>query len=122
MCALPILDDSDAEARRSARIPPSDGIVTRRACARLIERPVDRETRVVVEPRNMPAHRRGVMEFRIDAIEEHRIGRTIEHLHAMPVVAKNPDSALREHDVVVQQSEEHTSELQSLMRISYAVF
>src|SRR3546814_13411519 len=58
---LAILDDIDAEARRSARIPPSDGIVTRRACARLIERPVDRETRVVVEPRNMPAHRRGVM-------------------------------------------------------------
>src|SRR3546814_10625037 len=79
---LAILDDIDAEARRSARIPPSDGIVTRRACARLIERPVDRETRVVVEPRNMPAHRRGVLEFR---------------------------------------SEEHTSELQSLMRISYAV-
>src|SRR3546814_12770810 len=67
---LAILDDIDAEARRSARIPPSDGIVTRRACARLLERPVDRETRVVVEPRNMPAHRRGVMEFRIAAIAD----------------------------------------------------
>src|SRR3546814_5729544 len=28
---------------------------------------------------------------------------------------------LREHDVVIIRSEEHTSELQSLMRISYAV-
>src|SRR3546814_4186404 len=31
-------------------------------------------------------------------------------------------AAIRSKDIVVHRSEEHTSELQSLMRISYAVF
>src|SRR3546814_3013777 len=38
-----------------------------------------------------------------------------EHLHPGPAVLGQPESRLR-------RSEEHTSELQSLMRISYAVF
>src|SRR3546814_2934522 len=39
---------------------------------------------------------------------------TLEHLPA--------DAVARQEGAVVQRSEEHTSELQSLMRISYAVF
>src|SRR3546814_10190913 len=33
-----------------------------------------------------------------------------------------PQRVLRQVEIVVERSEEHTSELQSLMRISYAVF
>src|SRR3546814_10559888 len=33
-----------------------------------------------------------------------------------------PDSRRADHDATARRSEEHTSELQSLMRISYAVF
>src|SRR3546814_10683353 len=36
--------------------------------------------------------------------------------------AEDSQPARREHDVQVGRPEEHTSELQSLMRISYAVF
>src|SRR3546814_8511387 len=35
---------------------------------------------------------------------------------------RNPDARRRRHDPHLCRSEEHTSELQSLMRISYAVF
>src|SRR3546814_4305069 len=38
------------------------------------------------------------------------------------VVRRCPQRARRHHEVAVARSEEHTSELQSLMRISYAVF
>src|SRR3546814_4665546 len=37
-------------------------------------------------------------------------------------VAVDPDVPIVEYTATVQRSEEHTSELQSLMRISYAVF
>src|SRR3546814_16907717 len=39
-----------------------------------------------------------------------------------PRSAARPDRREREHDSGRERSEEHTSELQSLMRISYAVF
>src|SRR3546814_2130613 len=55
-------------------------------------------------------------------------GRTREILHfknvvrlLFPVSLPSP-SPLRSPGVIVSRSEEHTSELQSLMRISYAVF
>src|SRR3546814_7042182 len=42
-----------------------------------------------------------------------------DHRRALGMPPQLPDRAL---DVAVRRSEEHTSELQSLMRISYAVF
>src|SRR3546814_4966504 len=38
------------------------------------------------------------------------------------ITARNGDSLERARDELAERSEEHTSELQSLMRISYAVF
>src|SRR3546814_10780621 len=38
------------------------------------------------------------------------------------IVRRLQEIAVREHDEIARRSEEHTSELQSLMRISYAVF
>src|SRR3546814_6808102 len=40
----------------------------------------------------------------------------------VPATGANGDVAVTATDHIVQRSEEHTSELQSLMRISYAVF
>src|SRR3546814_3988774 len=49
---------------------------------------------------------------RLDALD-HAVGRQRVHHHARAGLL---------HRLVVRRSEEHTSELQSLMRISYAVF
>src|SRR3546814_10688431 len=46
-------------------------------------------------------------DFRVDVIPER---------------LANPDATLEQLGVLLERSEEHTSELQSLMRISYAVF
>src|SRR3546814_10585987 len=55
--------------------------------------------------------------------------RSCQHLRGAPRCEDGPmsDSPIRvfvvdDHEVVRRRSEEHTSELQSLMRISYAVF
>src|SRR3546814_5200981 len=56
--------------------------------------------------------------------------KTLEHLDVsletvdpiMGVRFWDPEVAIAPEDVTVTRSEEHTSELQSLMRISYAVF
>src|SRR3546814_5173967 len=47
---------------------------------------------------------------------------TERRLVSLVQVAAWPDSAEQVTDTVASRSEEHTSELQSLMRISYAVF
>src|SRR3546814_9880918 len=49
-----------------------------------------------------------------------QVGR--EMLFALPALANEPANQLRAAAVETSRSEEHTSELQSLMRISYAVF
>src|SRR3546814_10326390 len=43
-------------------------------------------------------------------------------LRVIPVLSKDNLGAMAWHVIAVTRSEEHTSELQSLMRISYAVF
>src|SRR3546814_1346548 len=50
---------------------------------------------------------------------EYRCGRTYPHI---PVRSAYPSQASNRDDRRQMRSEEHTSELQSLMRISYAVF
>src|SRR3546814_6793612 len=74
----------------------------------------------------------------IDAIEEHRLDRGLPRPHAQRIIGKRGiigvehkrGAAIRVPDQIgmvharslLLRSEEHTSELQSLMRISYAVF
>src|SRR3546814_8152153 len=59
---------------------------------------------------------------------QHRILRLQQAFHHRGKLARlqrRPHEALHQHDIaerVAGRSEEHTSELQSLMRISYAVF
>src|SRR3546814_10512146 len=60
-------------------------------------------------------HRRERSEHRIAP----RVGLAVEHELARSV--EQADRGVRQFDLK-QRSEEHTSELQSLMRISYAVF
>src|SRR3546814_6597033 len=45
-----------------------------------------------------------------------------DRVHRARFLAEPAEDALEQVDVVARRSEEHTSELQSLMRISYAVF
>src|SRR3546814_2816676 len=65
-----------------------------------------------LHPARLPGHRRA--------------GAAAGHQHVFPVQAEpgadGPDAAAGVRDHAVDRSEEHTSELQSLMRISYAVF
>src|SRR3546814_5415231 len=71
------------------------------------------------------ARRRGVRLIKADEIElvedaargRKLLGNLV--LHRFP---PGVESALATREQVVERSEEHTSELQSLMRISYAVF
>src|SRR3546814_3843071 len=51
-------------------------------------------------------------------LAEQRALRTAQHFHALVVAVEHR----QEIRATVERSEEHTSELQSLMRISYAVF
>src|SRR3546814_10690978 len=46
------------------------------------------------------------------------------HFHKVPSTPRDPSEAIQQgiSDMLDMRSEEHTSELQSLMRISYAVF
>src|SRR3546814_9014850 len=46
------------------------------------------------------------------------VGRQLAHADALGLVGGNAER----HPLLLERSEEHTSELQSLMRISYAVF
>src|SRR3546814_10299288 len=50
------------------------------------------------------------------------VGRKVQRLHRLQHHAKLNALCARTPDIVIGRSEEHTSELQSLMRISYAVF
>src|SRR3546814_2979711 len=75
---------------------------------------------------------RGATEPRLVAVEDnHTVQLEVQHLAESVVLDYlSQDSlgkerqrfAARERHVVLSRSEEHTSELQSLMRISYAVF
>src|SRR3546814_4895270 len=65
----------------------------------------------------LAAHRLGDQEILdLQIIEAGRV--ELHHLHVGDAAARAP----RHRDAVAGRSEEHTSELQSLMRISYAVF
>src|SRR3546814_3071139 len=67
-----------------------------------------------------------------EVLDEHEIGEGFEHRDFEPLPLPRPHlvddrgeyaiSAVEPRDLVGDRSEEHTSELQSLMRISYAVF
>src|SRR3546814_8644821 len=46
----------------------------------------------------------------------------LHHVRDLRGIALDENVATRGQDVLIQRSEEHTSELQSLMRNSYAVF
>src|SRR3546814_7720567 len=59
---------------------------------------------------------------RLDAAEEKRIVNLLAEVPAAMNAALAHDAAIEEMAPVIARSEEHTSELQSLMRISYAVF
>src|SRR3546814_1938253 len=48
--------------------------------------------------------------------------RPLRHLQRSPLARNSLSAGARLHPQIRQRSEEHTSELQSLMRISYAVF
>src|SRR3546814_2953137 len=63
---------------------------------------------------NAAKRRRQLIEATIDSIVEHGLSAT--------TLATVSDGAGLSQGVAVFRSEEHTSELQSLMRISYAVF
>src|SRR3546814_2729486 len=74
-----------------------------------------------------PARRRDLDQFAdaLDIDADERVGRIdalvdIGRQEASGIVAAHPERGLRQ--IVGPRSEEHTSELQSLMRISYAVF
>src|SRR3546814_3198329 len=58
----------------------------------------------------------GVLGVHAVGEEERQVGREVVDLHPARQVV------LDDGEAVAQRSEEHTSELQSLMRISYAVF
>src|SRR3546814_1814389 len=60
--------------------------------------------------------------FIVHAVDPVGMHMPLEHLNVVDVVREHQHPALREHHIIVERSEEHTSELQSLMRISYAVF
>src|SRR3546814_5345628 len=60
----------------------------------------------------MAGHQLEKMAVQVDRMRHHRV---VDERHPHPLV-------LQERDRRLDRSEEHTSELQSLMRISYAVF
>src|SRR3546814_7521151 len=53
-------------------------------------------------------------------IEQHALRGAVEVL--VLTALERPEKSNKAHDAEAERSEEHTSELQSLMRISYAVF
>src|SRR3546814_8497756 len=64
---------------------------------------------------------RAFFEYRDLGVAQATGGRFGAHvIRAVP--GKESPAAWHRHDLAFQRSEEHTSELQSLMRISYAVF
>src|SRR3546814_10751151 len=67
------------------------------------------------------AERRGDAPDGAGQIVGDRLGIDLEIAHAVGACPGGDTLDLRHHDLL-QRSEEHTSELQSLMRISYAVF
>src|SRR3546814_5233841 len=79
-------------------------------------------------PAKRPAQLRGAV-FRVPAAmrEQNPLGRPADHplgraVHLGAMLAETPLHVARRLAVGIGRSEEHTSELQSLMRISYAVF
>src|SRR3546814_1997049 len=75
---------------------------------------------VVLPQRAVEQQQVGAGHLRLQVRRERRAGRDVEEAaHAGAVGAQRLDA---QRDGVFRRSEEHTSELQSLMRISYAVF
>src|SRR3546814_4497893 len=98
---------SDLDAARGLRQPVFDGQRQRRGRSRIVHQMQDRAV-FGRDPRHMPCHFVGLSGVE-DMGMKGRAG--IEAVQAVGVDI-DPD----------HRSEEHTSELQSLMRISYAVF
>src|SRR3546814_8255420 len=67
-----------------------------------------------------PERFQGAGPDRITAPAAAPVAEALVHLHPEPPAA--PAALMAPDDLALARSEEHTSELQSLMRISYAVF
>src|SRR3546814_6242172 len=81
------------------------------------------EQEALRRPDAQPAKRFGMLERQFDALD-HLVARRVEAADVAPARLRRLDHHFahgRRLDAL-QRSEEHTSELQSLMRISYAVF
>src|SRR3546814_2666461 len=66
---------------------------------------------------------RRVRQMDLDHRNRDRLDRVVQRHRRMGIAAAVEERRLRPREMrLVQRSEEHTSELQSLMRISYAVF
>src|SRR3546814_10819401 len=79
-----------------------------------------------IEPRRALVRHLLAPAARADRVR-HRSGRRSHGLAdrgpaAVPRIGKSEEGHLHVHQLAGRRSEEHTSELQSLMRISYAVF
>src|SRR3546814_1136758 len=95
----------------------SDEIATESVHARLAGDDVDDASRCIA---SIEAALRALQDF--DALD---IGQAVDHrtIDLRYIVDKGSDTRIgAEEDGIADRSEEHTSELQSLMRISYAVF
>ena len=100
---LAMLDDVDARRVRAARVAPGDGVVTRRAAARLIKAAFDRKARVVeIKDRNKPAHRVTVEPFGVDAVQAHGVAAPYLGVALAVGMAEVQDAALRHHAVEVE--------------------
>src|SRR3546814_9278363 len=58
----------------------------------------------------------------LDRLQDHCIGKVVVNLHYLGEMIEAHLEYRERPQIVFSRSEEHTSELQSLMRISYAVF
>src|SRR3546814_8428207 len=77
-----------------------------------------------VQPRQAEAEGRVHVEVAVDEGRRHQVPAGVDLLprRRLDLRSHFGDAAILHGDVLPARSEEHTSELQSLMRISYAVF
>src|SRR3546814_7445476 len=107
-CALPIYELSPNQSRRSGRIPPEDHHATWRVQS-------SADGGVGQPDRSWPGRKQGTGR------KHHLVVRCPRECQVFHVCACLSPAVYPGGRSVVR-SEEHTSELQSLMRISYAVF
>src|SRR3546814_5922648 len=94
---------------------------------------MSREQAVPGHERRAPSPRRRADDVRVQRVAAHHdavvgdarqgsLDELINFREGFPEEANCADAAIGQKVAIVPRSEEHTSELQSLMRISYAVF